>query len=101
MTLVEAILNVGNSDNLGVYATYPFSSKSIARIGQRQFENGGLLDDMVFFASGSSCQDFIERYMELDEDTGDDFVLDNNMVNEAAETMIEEWNTDIDGSILI
>lgn len=99
MTLVEAISKVGNSDNLGAYANFPLSNKSMARIGQRQFENGGLLDDMVFFASGSSCQDFIERYMELDEDTEDDFVLDNDMVNEAAEAMIEEWNTDIDGSI--
>ena len=45
-----------------------FTPDSEARYGQRQFENGGLLDEFEFFADGEKIGDSISEYCDGDDD---------------------------------
>ena len=61
-TLSEAIQKIGYDSNWAVYAEKidgEFRADSPARIGQRQFENGGVLDDAEFFANGERIGDMM------------------------------------------
>ena len=61
-SLAELIQKIGYDDSWGIWADAPFTPESEARYGQRQFENGGLLDAKEFFASGTRCGDFLTEY---------------------------------------
>ena len=79
-TLNELIQKIQYDSSWGIWAEAPFTRDSVARYGQSQFENGGLLDDKVFFADGVRCGDFIAEYTNGDED----------FKEEAAEMLIDE-----------
>lgn len=65
MPLIELLIRLYiNDNNLGIWADYPFTINSDARIGQNQFENGGLMDDKWFFCSCSYAIDFMDEYTE-------------------------------------
>ena len=59
MKLADAIIMIQYTPSWGIWAELPFSPDSEARLGQVRFENGGLLDDMEFFADGVACGDFL------------------------------------------
>jgi hypothetical protein len=69
---MKTLLNVLTSDLAydGSWAVYAeridgeFRPESAARIGQRQFENGGILDGCEFFASNEHILDFVASYLE-------------------------------------
>lgn len=65
MTLAEAILDIEYSTTIGIWARLvdgKFCPGSPARIGDRQFENGGMLDGMNFFCTGEEPTDFIHDW---------------------------------------
>ena len=69
----------------GIYAERidgEFKPESPARFGQRQFENGGLLDDKELFTTNESAVDFMNSYTD-----GDD-----NFLEEAAIELIQHEN---------
>ena len=74
MTLREAIVKIAYDNNWGIWAEVPFTPDSEARIGQRVFENGGPVDEKVFFADGEVCGNFISNYLDgaSIEDWGDE-----------------------------
>lgn len=45
-----------------------FKPESPARFGQRQFENGGLLDNKEIFTTNESAVDFMNSYTDGDDD---------------------------------
>jgi hypothetical protein len=54
-----------------------FNPDSPARWGRREFENGGVLDDMVFFAAGSSLSDeMLEEAVAGFEAEAADFIIE-------------------------
>ena len=83
-TLSELIRRAGYEDSWGIWAEAPFTPDSPARYGQRQFENGGLLDSKVFFASGTRCGDFLAEYCPRDDEGNLDYM------GEGADALIEE-----------
>lgn len=86
MTLKEAILRINNESSWSVYAKSPFTADSEARIGQTQFENGGLLDDKEWVGNG----DRINERASLDS-FHDDFPNASEADREYAEEIwIEE-----------
>lgn len=61
-TLIEAIQTIGYDISWAIYAERidgEFTADSPARIGQRQFENGGVLDDAEYFANGERIGDLM------------------------------------------
>jgi hypothetical protein len=65
-----------------------FRPESLARIGQRQFDNGGVLDECQYFASNESAANFIASYFEgRDPET----ITDADR-HEAAEELIDHIN---------
>ena len=49
MKLKDRLMNISSIDNQwGIYADAPFTADSDSRVGQTQFENGGLIDDKEF-----------------------------------------------------
>lgn len=64
MTLRDLIQEIQYDSSWGIWAETPFTPHSVARYGQTQFRNGGLLDDMQFFADGVECGNAIERWLE-------------------------------------
>lgn len=84
--LLDLIAKIQPDDSWGIWAETPFTPDSPARYGQMQFENGGMLDDAVFFADGMQCGDFISEYWE-DMPYNE---IDNKMRTEAAEALIIE-----------
>lgn len=59
-TLIDAIQKIGYDSKWAIYAEKidgEFRADSPARIGQQQFENGGVLDDAEFFANGERIGD--------------------------------------------
>lgn len=87
MNLSEAIEGIQYDSSWGIWADVPFTPDSEARYGQRQFENGGVLDDMVFFADGMEVGNYVLRYVEGDNE----MFSDTDWIIEAAELMVEEW----------
>lgn len=71
-TLSKLVQEIQCDDSWGIWATIPFTPESEARYGQPQFENGGLLDEKVFFARGVQCQDFIAEYTDGNDDFRDE-----------------------------
>ena len=65
MTLIEAIENISYSRQWGIWASLEegrFTEDSEARYGQKCFENGGMLDEFVFFGNGESINDFLSEW---------------------------------------
>lgn len=63
----------------GIYAEKingKWESNSPARLGQRVFENGGLLDACEFFASNSCVVDFREGYSDGDSNFYEEWAAD-------------------------
>lgn len=88
MTLVEAIQKISYDSNLAVYAMRPFTPDSEARIGQIQFDNGGILDDMEIFANGEKCGNYITAWLyDIPFEEQEDW-----MSREGAEDMIAEYS---------
>ena len=89
MKLIEAIQDVirhGHYEtSWGVWAEEPFSPESEARIGQTDFENGGVLDDKVFFATFAHIIDEAWQYCE-----GDPLEQDHFSIEEIAYAVYEE-----------
>lgn len=73
-TLSELIQKIGYDDSWGIWAEAPFVPTSAARYGQCQFENGGVRDNLVFFATGTRCGDYIADYCPRDEDGNLDYL---------------------------
>lgn len=95
MTLLEALLKIDNNERLGVWAKYPFTSQSEARIGDRHFINGGVPNDgLVYFDNAINiyyylldCIGEINDYSDDDlSDAFEDAAL--NMIN----SVMEYWN---------
>lgn len=85
--VVASVLAGGSYDSsTGVYAVEPHSVDSPARLGDTQFDGGGLLDGMVFFADNVMIIDAGWLYCDGDPRTSD-FGLD-----EVADYVIEEMN---------
>ena len=85
--LADLIIKIQYDSSWGIWASTPFTPDSDARYGQRQFENGGLLDGKEFFADGMVIGDWFNAWFEDDEDGKGDSLL----CQEAAEQMIAEW----------
>ena len=58
-TLRELVAKIQYDSSWGIWAATLFTPDSEARYGQRQFENGGVLDDKEFFADGVQIGDFL------------------------------------------
>jgi hypothetical protein len=85
MLLSTAITTIIYDLSWAVYAETPFAPHSDARIGQCQFENGGVLDGKQYFADGVLCGDFAYEY--AGGDNGEDFSIPTD---EIAQAMIDE-----------
>lgn len=70
-----------------------FKPESPARIGQRQFENGGLLDACEFFATNEDATDRMNRYMGDDWNDLDDSIQ-AQALSEAALQLIDDINAE-------
>ena len=57
MTLQEAILSIQPDPNWGIYVLGAFQMESPARIGNRQFPNGGFPPSYRYFCSGLFVSD--------------------------------------------
>lgn len=69
MTLIEAITNIQYDSSWGIWAELidgQLKPESKARYGQRVFENGGLLDEMVYVCNGETAGDHVEEW-QLDD----------------------------------
>ena len=70
MRLQQRLENLSTSETQwGIWADAPFTADSESRIGQTQFENGGLLDSKVFVGTLYSLSLQIEE--QIDEADGD------------------------------
>lgn len=88
MNLIDAIVNINPDGNWGIWAEYPFVENSHSRYGQRQFENGGLLDDLRYFSNGRDVHHFL--FAELDGIDKEKYADDIGwMTHEAAEDYID------------
>lgn len=91
MNLQQAIIEVEYAHYWGIYADYPFSPTSEARYGPVEFENGGLLDDKVFFCDGIRAGDFF-----LAQADGDSMMLEiDDWCEECATLLIDQENDDL------
>jgi hypothetical protein len=87
MRLDEAVKRIQYDSSWGIWASVPFMPESGARFGQCQFENGGLLDDKVFFANGVEVGDYMLRHCDGDND----LLSDPDWIAEGADWMIAEY----------
>lgn len=88
MTLLEALLKIDNNERLGVWAKYPFTSQSEARIGDRHFINGGVPNDgLVYFDNAINIYDYLFGHVGAIDDYSDDDLLD--ALEDAALDMID------------
>jgi len=88
---IERIIRCGNYVNdWGVWAIAPFTAESDARQGQLQFENGGILDEMEFFASHSEIIDAAHDWCQGDPNAKDcPFEIDE-IVNEVIDFLMSD-----------
>ena len=71
MNLKDRLININTVEaNWAIYADIPFSEDSETRIGQTQFENGGLLDKKEIVGTFENLHDRIEN--QIDSDLGDE-----------------------------
>jgi hypothetical protein len=64
-TLQELASNISYDSSWGIWAKLidgKFTADSQARYGQRQFENGGVLDGFEFFADGVQVRDHADNF---------------------------------------
>ena len=74
MKLSEALTTISYDDNWVIYSDLVdgrFNLDAPARIGQAIFENGGLLDDMIFVCRGTDPSDYRVEWVDGGEDEGD------------------------------
>ena len=92
MKLVDAIQKIQYDSGWGIWAEAPFTPDSEARFGQGVFENGGLLDDKIFFADGVACGEFVACYCDGEsvEDFGDEAAREMIVEYEATREQFEE-----------
>jgi hypothetical protein len=92
-TLKELASNISYDSYWGIWAELidgKFSADSQARYGQRQFENGGLLDGFEFFADGEKIGDSISEYCDGDDDFKDEAISELiDSVNESLSDRLE------------
>jgi hypothetical protein len=62
------------------------SANAEARIGQTQFDNGGLLDDKKFICTGQQLGDAIQRWTDGEEIDADDLDIDGLLQEEICES---------------
>ena len=87
MKLFEAIeKGLEASNQWAIYANAPFTAESEARIGQTQFENGGLLDTKQFVINGEA----LDRHVEIFFGNVGDLISDSRDMDEAMRNWIEE-----------
>jgi hypothetical protein len=65
MLLKDAVVQIQNDRNWAVYAT-DTNPDAEARYGQRQFENGGVLDDKRFIIDGEIATRALLAYTDND-----------------------------------
>jgi hypothetical protein len=87
MTTLRDLIIASAPNSWAIYATPnadgTFSADSAARWGQPQFENGGVLDDMVFFGEGGRISsEMLEQSVEGFEAA--DFIIErrNEQISE-------------------
>ena len=96
MTLKEVICKgLEDQEQWAIYAEAPFTPESEARIGQRQFENGGLLDDKEYVINGAA----LNRHDSIFYDYVGGLISDSQEMDAAreewiAEELIPELETD-------
>jgi hypothetical protein len=76
-TLKDLASSISYDSSWGIWAELidgKFAPQSQARYGQRQFENGGLLDEFKFFADGEKIGDSIAEYCNGDNDFKDEAI---------------------------
>ena len=92
-TLKELASNISYDSSWGIWAELvegKFTADSQARYGQRQFENGGLLDEFEFFADGEKIGDSISEYCDGDDDFQDEAISELiDSVNESLSDRLE------------
>lgn len=74
MTLIELIEKGLQYDSSWAIYAWRNSPDSPARVGQTQFENGGVLDGMDLIIDGVQLGDALERYCDDDEDSGEHII---------------------------
>ncbi len=72
-----------------IYSEMPLALENEARLGQTQFEQGGILDGKAFFADGERIIDAISEYAEANYPLPAD-VLDAFGVQGIAEAVFED-----------
>ena len=103
MKFKEAIRNIEDSNQWGIYAELPLTIDSEVRIGQTHFENGGLLDSKEFIINGEQVNrntaifyDNVDGLIE-DNDTEEmDAAMDNWIEDELIPQLIEDYNFRLD-----
>lgn len=94
-TLIDLL--TGGMEYSGTWAIYAeridgeFKPESPARFGQRQFENGGLLDGCEFFTTNEDATGRMNRYMGDDWRDLDDSIQ-AQVLSESALQLIEDIN---------
>jgi hypothetical protein len=92
-TLKELASTISYDSSWGIWAELidgKFTADSKACFGQRQFENGGLLDEFKFFANGETIGDSISEYCDDDDDFKDEAVSELiDSVNESLSDRLE------------
>ena len=77
MKLLDAVMDIQGGEDWGIWAEFPFTPESEARYGQRQFENGGLRDDKVYFSNGLFVNQYLSNYVaDLDDYSTDKELMD-------------------------
>ncbi|MCY4130071.1 MAG: hypothetical protein OXG15_12630 [Gammaproteobacteria bacterium] len=79
MKLKKAISTINYDSSIAIYAESPFTPNSESRIGQNQFENGGILDGKEWVINGDSANDRSEYGLEeyRDHDEFEEMVSEN------------------------
>lgn len=97
MNLLQAMMSIQYDAQRGIWAQKiggDFKPESPARFGQMRFENGGLLDGMVYFSDGETVTDLItDELVSITDPTGVDY-------QEAAQFVLEwldAYHKEIDG----
>lgn len=96
MTTLKEILtgSIGYDSSWAIYAQKiegKFELESPARTGQKNFDNGGLLDDMEYFCSNEQAVDNRDSWIGSYEDYDDDYNFTDEW-EDAAIQLIDNLN---------
>lgn len=97
MKTLKDVIEAGieESNQIAIYAVTPFTPESEARIGQTQFDNGGLLDDKEFVVNGEALNRHVEIFFSnVGGLISDSREMDAAMAEWIAEELIPELETD-------